>query len=136
MLRSAVGVDRVSEAAPLALWPGAGDGHARAGLLRAHPMLDEGVIDAQQSAFGRTLTYATAEVQRWFDRPLLPQVGVAGFVDSARATRGIAGSSTATHIDVGGGLRIRIPGADGVLRVDVAHGIRDGANALTVGWQY
>jgi predicted double-glycine peptidase len=134
--RSAVGVDRVSDAAPLALWPGAGDGYARPALLRAHPMLDDGVIDARQSAFGRTLTYATAEAQRWFDRPLLPQVGLAGFVDTARATRGVAGSSTATHLDVGGGFRIRIPGADGVLRVDVAHGIRDGANALTVGWQY
>ena len=99
-------------------------------------MLDEGVIDAQHSAFGRTLTHATAEVQRWFDRPLLTHVGLAGFVDSARAARGIAGSFTGTHVDVGGGLRLRIPGADGVLRVDVAHGIRDGANALTVGWQY
>ena len=29
-----------------------------------------------------------------------------------------------------------IPGAAGVLRVDIAHGLRDGADALTIGWQY
>jgi hypothetical protein len=40
------------------------------------------------------------------------------------------------QIDLGGGLRIKIPGAEGVLRVDAAHGMRDGANALTVGWQF
>jgi outer membrane translocation and assembly module TamA len=89
-----------------------------------------------RSVFGRTLTYANVEAQRWFDRPLLPRLGLAGFVDAARATRGVATSSSAIHVDVGGGLRIRIPGAEGVLRVDVAHGVRDGANALTVGWQY
>src|SRR5262249_32748417 len=137
MLRSTAGADRVSDAAPRALWPGAGEGQARPALLRAHPMLDGGIIDPRRSAFGRTLTHATVEAQRWFDRPLLPHLALAGFIDTARATRGLAASSmTATHVDVGGGLRIRVPGAEGVLRLDVAHGVRDGANALTVTWQY
>jgi len=30
--------------APLALWPGAGTGQGREGLLRAHPLIDDGVI--------------------------------------------------------------------------------------------
>jgi hypothetical protein len=34
------------------------------------------------------------------------------------------------------GVRLRIPGAAGVLRADVAHGVRDGANAVTFGWQF
>jgi predicted double-glycine peptidase len=134
--RSVIGAERASDAAPFALWPGAGAGHARAALLRAHPMLDDGIIDVSRSAFGRTLTYATVETQRWFDRPLIPHLALAGFVDAARVTRGVSGSSTATHLDVGGGLRIKIPGAEGVLQIDVAHGVRDGANALTVGWRY
>jgi hypothetical protein len=37
-------------------------------------------------------------------------------------------------LDIGGGLRIKIPGAEGVLRIDIAHGVRDGKNALTFGW--
>lgn len=136
LYRGGVGVDRVSDAAPLALWPGAGDGHARAPLLRAHPLLDDGIVDARRSVFGRTLTYGTAEAQRWFDRPIVPHVGVAAFVDTAHAVRGAAGPTTAAQVDVGAGLRMRIPGADGVLRIDVARGVRDGAHALTVGWQY
>jgi len=134
--RGALVGERVSDAGPLALWPGAGDGHARAPLLRAHPLLEGGTIDAtRSSAFGRTLTYANVEVQRWFARPLVPRLGLAAFADAARASRGAAASSV-PHLDLGGGLRIRIPGAEGVLRIDAAHGIRDGANALTFGWQF
>src|SRR5262245_9122313 len=69
--RSVAGADRTSDDAPLALWAGAGDGHARPALLRAHPTLDEGIIDVSRSVFGRTLTYASVEAQRWFDRPRL-----------------------------------------------------------------
>jgi hypothetical protein len=134
--RVAVGAQRVSDAAPLAMWSGAGEGRARAPLLRAHSLLDGGVIETSGSAFGRTLTYANVETQRWFDRPRLPRLGLAGFADFARANRGVSGSSSALQIDLGGGLRIKIPGAEGVLRVDAAHGMRDGANALTVGWQF
>ena len=79
---------------------------------------------------------ASTEAQRWLDRPSLVRVGLAGFVDIARATRGAATVSGAMHVDVGGGLRIRIPGTEGVLRIDAAHGVRDGANALTVGWLF
>ena len=82
-----IGTERVSEAAPLALWPGAGDGHARAPLLRAHPLLDDGIISLDgSSAFGRTLAYGGVEAQRWFERPSLVRMGVGGFVDVARAS--------------------------------------------------
>ena len=39
-----------------------------------------------------------------------------------------------TQVDVGGGLRLSLPGTS-VLRVDLAHGLRDGRTALSVGWQ-
>jgi hypothetical protein len=39
-------------------------------------------------------------------------------------------------VDVGGGLRVHVPGIERLLRIDVAHGLRDGANAVTVGWTF
>jgi hypothetical protein len=132
-----VGFDRVSERAPLPLWPGAGDGHARVPLLRAHPLLDDGVIAVgPSSVFGRSLSYGTVEAQRWLDKPMLVRVGLAGFVDVARASRRVAGDDSPTQVDVGAGVRLRIPGAAGLLRADVAHGVRDGGNAVTFGWQF
>jgi outer membrane translocation and assembly module TamA len=88
------------------------------------------------SAFGRSLTYGSAEVQRWFDRPWLAHVGIAGFVDIARASRRESGDMSPIHVDVGTGVRLRIPGMAGALRIDGARGLRDGASAFTVGWQY
>jgi hypothetical protein len=38
------------------------------------------------------------------------------------------------QVDLGVGLRFKIPGQTGVLRADIAHGLRDGSNALTFGW--
>jgi predicted double-glycine peptidase len=133
---TAAGTEHVSDAAPLALWPGAGEGRARTPLLRAHPLLDDGIIDVgERSSFGRAVQYATGEVQRWIPSPPLLRLGIAGFVDAARAGRQLHATSTG-QVDVGMGLRVRVPGLNRVLRIDVAHGVRDGANALTVGWVY
>ena len=135
--RGAAGFERVGDSAPLGLWPGAGEGQARAPLLRAHPLLNDGVIDLEaRSVFGRTLAFGSAEVQRWFERPAIVSVGWAGFVDVARASRQATAGTAAAQVDLGTGLRIRIPGTRGVLRADVAHGLRDGADALTIGWLF
>jgi hypothetical protein len=135
--RTSIGVERVSDEAPLALWPGAGEGQMRAPLLRAHPLLNNGVVDlTSASAFGRTLAFGSAEVQRWFERPTIARLGVAVFTDLGRASRQAADGHTPVYVDAGAGLRIKIPGTPGVLRADVAHGLRDGANALTVGWLF
>jgi predicted double-glycine peptidase len=132
-----LGVSRVSDDAPLSLWGGAGEGRARPVLLRAHPLLEGGVIDlTPASTFGRTLRFASAEAQRWLPKPALVRVAIAGFVDVAQATRRIDGTTGPVQTDAGGGIRIRIPGAPGLLRLDIAHGLRNGANALTVGWTY
>jgi predicted double-glycine peptidase len=130
------GIERTSDAAPLALWSGAGDGRARTPLLRAHPLLVDGSVDTgNRSAFGRTVTFGSVEGQRWIERPQLPRVGVAGFVDAARASRRFSPGS-GTNVDVGGGVRLRLPGWDGALRIDIARGLGDGRNALTVGWLF
>jgi predicted double-glycine peptidase len=134
---ASAGAQHVTDGAPLGLWPGAGDGHARSDLLRAHPMLDDGVINVTGAvAFGRTLTFGNVEAQRWFESRWPMRFGVAAFGDLARAMETADARDSVAQIDVGGGLRVRIPGVRRVLRIDVAHGIRDGANALTVGWVF
>jgi hypothetical protein len=128
------GIDAVSAAAPLALWPGAGEGRARRPLLRAHPLLDEGVITG--AMFGERLAYANAEAHHWFARLSLLRIGLAGFMDVARIWRPLSAPGDPAQADVGFGLRLRTPGRQGILRVDVARGLRDGADALTLGWQF
>jgi hypothetical protein len=132
------GVERASDRAPLAIWPGAGEGRAREPLMRAHPLLDGGAIDlTNESVFGKALIDTHVETQRWIGSASPVRVGIAAFADIARASRRRApATGTVTQVDIGGGLRVRIPGAGGTLRVDVAHGVRDAADALTVGWQY
>jgi hypothetical protein len=128
-----VRTDFASAQAPLAIWSGAGDGRARPGLLRAHPLLDAGVIEGP--AFGRRVQSATLEVQRWFKRLEIPRVGIAAFADAAHATNRLTGApGRPFQLDAGSGLRIRVPGSDRTLRIDYAHGLRDRhASALTVG---
>ena len=128
------GMTMASSTAPASLWPGADTGHARDILLRAHPLLDEGVIEG--GVFGRRVGFASIETQRWL-APIAQgfvRVAPAVFLDVARASRGLPSTETRTQYDAGAGLRISLLGA-GVLRVDVAHGLRDGATALSIGWQ-
>jgi hypothetical protein len=128
------GVDIASRTAPLSLWSGAGDGRARPRLLRAHPLLDDGVLSGE--VFGTTVRYGSVEAQRWLPRPALARIGIATFVDAARASGPLL-------VDAGLGVRLRAmplarPGGQsrgGTLRIDYAHGLRDGADAVTVGWQ-
>jgi hypothetical protein len=118
--------------APAFVWPGADTGHARDVLLRAHPLLEDGVVVG--SVFGRRLAFANTEVQRWQSLGKWAiRIAPAAFVDTARATQGFAGASTSTQVDVGAGVRLSILGL-GVLRVDVAHGLRDGSNAFSIGF--
>ena len=134
--RAVAGLEQTSDTAPLALWGGAGEGRVRSPLLRAHPLLTGGIVNAgSDSAFGRTLTWGTVEARCWLDRPRLPQIGLAMFSDVARTSRSSANESL-FNVDLGAGVRIRVPGWQSALRVDVAHGLRDGRHALTFGWLF
>jgi hypothetical protein len=126
------GISSAGRAAPLSLWPGAGTGHARGELLRAHPLLDGGIVIGP--AFGRTLSHASAEWRRWM-QPLKKPIRIAPaiFVDSARATRRAPASDERWYTDAGIGVRVAIPGA-GILRIDAARGLRDGVHAISFGW--
>ena len=125
--------DFASAQAPLAIWPGAGDGRARPGLLRAHPLLDDGVING--AAFGRHVQSMTLEAQRWFDRWQIPRFGLAVFADTAHATNRLGDAAGRSfQVDVGSGIRVRLPGSDRTLRVDYAHGLCDRrASAISAG---
>jgi predicted double-glycine peptidase len=122
----------VASDAPVALWPGAGTGQGRDGLLRAHPLLDNGII--RDAVFGRTLIDGGVEGRHWIQPARTPvRLAPALFVDVARAYRGLEPENERWQIDVGTGVRVAIPGS-GVLRFDVAHGLRDGGTAFSMGW--
>lgn len=130
----AAGFTTASVHAPFDLWPGAGVGHARAPLLRAHPLLTDGVVSGE--AFGRQLMHGTIEYQH----PLFtsaagtPQLTL--FADTARAWHRLRDDDRSPiHADLGTGLRVAIPGKGGALRLDVARGMRDNRMAWSAGWQ-
>jgi len=133
-----IALDHVSGPAPLTVWPGAGGGHARDALLRAHPLLEDNIVAGP--AFGQRVASGTIEAQRWFrglpGRPAVPAVrwGLAAFVDAARTSQRLsndaADADSDRQVDAGAGLRLRL--RDVVFRVDYAHGLRDSANAVTV----
>ena len=117
--------------APLALWSGAGTGHGRDVLLRAHPLVHDGVV---RGVFGPRLTYGGTEWRRWVQPARTPlRLAPAVFVDAARSRGGLMPLDDRWQTDVGAGLRIAVPGS-GVLRVDLAKGLRDGRTALSIGW--
>jgi hypothetical protein len=126
------GIDAASTHAPLALWPGAGDGMARPYLLRAHPLLVDDIVSGP--AFGRTLLHLTAESTRWLATPRLVRLGIAAFADVAGAANRLEGTDRLTHVDVGAGIRLRLPGVgNGMVRADYARGLRDGRQRVSVG---
>ncbi len=125
------GLASAGSQAPLALWPGAGVGQGRDVLLRAHPLLHDGII---RGVFGRRLSHGGVEWRYWrgsIFRTL--RVAPAGFVDIARAGQVPAFGDDRTHMDAGVGVRMAVPGA-GVMRIDVARGLRDGETSLSIGW--
>ena len=130
----AAGFTAASVHAPLDLWPGAGTGDARAPLLRAHPLLTSGVISSP--AFGRRLAHGTAEYQRRLLTTPVGSLAAAGFADIGTAWQQMGVTPHGpTHTDVGGGIRLALRGQGGVIRVDVARGLRDRHVVLSTGWQ-
>ena len=59
------------------------------------------------------------------------RLGVAAFVDVASASRGFSSQAPGALVDVGAGIRVRLPGSGETIRADYAHGVRDGHDAVT-----
>lgn len=128
-----LGMSSTTSDAPLALWSGAGTGYGRAPLLRAHPLLDGGVVRGR--VFGRTLVYGTIERQAWPWKLGPLQLGWALFVDGAKPWDTGQSSRIPWQVDGGAGLRLRGLGMRGQLRIDAARGFEDGSSAVSIGWQ-
>ena len=130
----AAGFTTASVHAPFDLWPGAGEGHARAPLLRAHPLLTDGVVSGE--AFGRQLMHGTIEYQHPLFTSAAGTLQLTLFADTARAWHRLRDDDRSPiHADLGAGLRVAIPGKGGALRLDVARGMRDNRMAWSAGWQ-
>jgi hypothetical protein len=120
----------VTRGAPHDLWPGADTGQATSTLLRAHTSLISGVIVSE--AFGRQLVHATGEWQSRSRPVSIARIRGAVFVDTARAWQGDYVRDR-TLTDAGAGVRMGLSGR-GTIRLDVAHGLTDGANAVSMDW--
>lgn len=127
------GICSATSEAPLALWSGAGTGSGRTPLLRAHPLLNGGIMEGR--AFGRSLAYGTIERQAWPWKLGPLQIGWAVFVDGAKPWDTGRARGTPWQVDGGTGLRLRGLGTAGQLRIDAAHGFEDGNSAVSAGWQ-
>lgn len=127
------GLQGATRAAPRSLWPGAGTGAAREPLLRAHPLLTDGVIDGD--VFGRRLAHLTIERRSWPWRTGPLRCGWALFLDAAAAGGTGRPAKDSRQVDVGVGLRWRLPGARGSWRLDLAHGVLDRTRAVSAAWQ-
>ena len=130
--RTRAGASRTTSNAPLALWPGAGTGLGRAPLLRAHPLLDGGVLNGR--AFGRTLVHGGLERQGWMLTAKPLRLGWAAFIDGARPWDSLAPARVPWQVDGGVGIRLAGMGTMGRFRVDLARGFEDGRVALSIGW--
>ena len=130
VLRLTSGVSAVTESAPLDVWPAGDTGQARAILARAHPLLDDGRI--QVGRLGRSVAFSSGEAQYWWKAPALSRVGLALFADATRTMQRTGEFGAVNDLDVGVGVGFASLLVPGRLRVDYGHGLRDGADAVTV----
>ena len=121
------------EHAPLAIWPGADSGEAREALIRAHPLLQDNVV-RRDGVIGRRLTAATIAYERPVRTVAGAGVGIATFLDLARASDRSFGPGTIWAADLGVGGRLRAPGVGGTVRLDLAVGLRDGGVRVSAGY--
>jgi hypothetical protein len=105
---------------PELLWFAGDTGQARETLLRAHPLVDDGRLEIEQ--MGRRLLNASVEAQYWRSTGIV-RAAAAVFVDAAR-TAGRFDAAPRGDVDAGVGFRLALPGASGIIRADVATGLR------------
>ena len=127
------GVSGATPEAPLALWPGAGTGRGREPLLRAHPLLENGVVAGR--AFGRALVHTGIENQGWMFTAKSLRLGWSLFIDGARPWDSLRSARVPWQVDGGVGLRLAGLGTRGEFRVTAARGFEDGNSALSVSWE-
>jgi len=127
-----LGADAVSVATPLDLYPRFGAGAAATHLLRAGSAMDgEGVVRLPPS--GTAWVHGGVEARRWAGTLGPSQMAIALFGDVVRGLSGSVGP-TKTELHVGTGLRLRVPGGSGWLRLDWAIDPASGASRGSMGF--
>jgi hypothetical protein len=121
-----------SRSTPMNLWWAGDTGHVRAALLRAHPLLDDGRLRVDR--LGRAFFHGSFEAQRWWRVRGPVRAAAAAFADMGHTARR-ASDPGHGDVDVGMGARLAIAGIPGLLRVDLAKGLRDGATAFSLVYQ-
>lgn len=136
--RAHAGLHSVSAQAPISVWPtvpSVGDmGRIHGAVrLRAHPRVVDDIVTPEM--FGRSIWSGGIEKRIFPWNPRFLRVGTAAFVDAV----GLPGSHPADgarwQVDAGVGLLLREIGSTETIRLDLAHGIRDGRWALSLRWQ-
>ena len=132
ILIASAGVETASRSTPLNLWPAGDTGHVRASLLRAHPVLDGGRLRVER--LGRTFLHTSIEVQHWWRVAGPVRAAAAALIDIGRTAQRTGGHAQ-TDADVGIGGRLAVPAIPGILRLDAAKGLRDGAFRVSLVYQ-
>ena len=129
-LRAAVTLDVASSGSPRALWPGAGSDPSRDGLLRARSLVESGIINGE--AFGPRLWNASVQLEQPVAFVGPARVTAAAFVDTAWFP---GPAQPRAMFDVGVGARLRLPGWNSSLRIDVATPWGNLRPRLSAGWE-
>ena len=133
-LAARLGFVAATHNAPFSVWPVAGAGEAATELLRAHTTVESGVIGGE--GFANSLMIAGLELNEWFLHLGSLQIGYGGFLDVAKTWIAVPRFPTVpAHVDIGVGLRLRLPHQPGLFHVDFAYGLEDGESALSAIWR-
>jgi predicted double-glycine peptidase len=130
VLSAEAGAGWTGAVTPPDMWFGGDTGQGRPVFLRAHRLVEDGLMVVDR--IGRTIVHGGAEAQYW--RPWSRfQVAPVVFVDVVHLDRR-AVPGTRGDVDVGAGVRLAGFGG-GVLRLDLARGLRDGDMRVSAGFQ-
>jgi hypothetical protein len=117
-----------SASTPADVWFAGDTGNVKQTLLRAHPVIDDGMLRSDR--LGKRIVHFSGEVRQWWNIRSAVRVGAAAFADAARVGRRVQ-SDSQVDVDLGAGLRLGVPGLSGIFRLDVGKGLRDGATVLS-----
>jgi hypothetical protein len=132
LLTALAGVALTANDAPLILWPAASSGAEQVAQLRAHRLHEDGLVTG---VYGRRLSFGSVEYVHPLPTRLGPSfLGLAGFVDVANASSGLAAAETPLHVDVGTGIRVNASRSGSRIRLDIGYGLQDGVLRVSAGY--